>query len=72
MTVYTYTNARQNLARLLDEASDGTVYITRKNGQLFQLMLVEDERSGLDVPGVDSNLSAAEIVDLIREMRDAR
>lgn len=73
MSVYTYTSARQNLAKLLDEASDQIdVYIKRKNGQLFKLVPIQDDSSGLDVPGIDTDLTTKEIVEIIRSMRDER
>lgn len=38
MEVYTYSEARQNLASLLDEAErDGEVRITRRDGRTFSL-----------------------------------
>ncbi len=49
--VYTYTEARQNLARLLDKAvAEGEVRIRRRDGQI--LILRPDTRTGspLDVP----------------------
>jgi PHD/YefM family antitoxin component YafN of YafNO toxin-antitoxin module len=40
MNVYTYTEARQNLASLLDQAArEGEVRIKRKDGQVFVIKL---------------------------------
>lgn len=73
MSVYTYTSARQNLARILDEASnEADVFIKRKNGQLFKIVHIEDDKSGLDVPGVDTDISTQEIVQMIRASREDR
>jgi hypothetical protein len=42
MNVYTYTEARQNLASLLDQAvRDGEVRIKRKDGQIFVQKLLQ-------------------------------
>ena len=73
MSVYTYTSARQNLARVLDEASGHVdVHIKRKNGQLFKVVAVSSEVSGLDVPGVDTDIGTDKLIDIIRHAREVR
>lgn len=71
MRVYTYSEARQNLASLLDVAQrDGAVRIRRRDGRSFVL---QPERSGvspLDVEGVDPGVTTDEIVTIIREGRE--
>ena len=70
MTVFTYSEARQKLATLLDRAKvEGEVRIKRKDGQVFVIKPLRESGSPLDVPGVDLGLSAAEIVDFVREGR---
>lgn len=70
MTIYTYSEARQKLASVLDEAKDdGEVLIKRKDGSLFTVKPVLPSQSPLDVEGIDINISAEEIVDIIREVR---
>lgn len=69
-TVYTYTEARQNLATLLDKAAaEGEVRIKRRDGQVFVIRLETSERSPLDVGGIDLDLSAEEIVAFVAEGR---
>ena len=73
MNSYTYSEARQQLAKVLDEAArDGAVRITRRDGQVFVLQPVTDDRSPLDVPSVKLNkkLDRDEIVSLVREGRE--
>ncbi|HEX6038748.1 type II toxin-antitoxin system Phd/YefM family antitoxin [Longimicrobium sp.] len=73
MKVYTYTEARQNLATLLDEArDDGAVAIRRRDGSTFLLTPEQKRRSPLDVPGVNIGITVDEIVDVVREAREAR
>ena len=73
MSTYTYTDARQKLAQVLDEANGPAgVFIKRKNGQLFQITPVDQLASGLDVPGVDVDIATDEMVQLIRGMREKR
>jgi prevent-host-death family protein len=72
MKTYTYSEARQQLAGLLDEASrQGEVRIRRRDGRLFALQPVRSTKSPLDVPPVTSNVRLTEILDFIREGREA-
>jgi antitoxin Phd len=67
---YTFSEARQKFAAVLDNAKrDGEVRIVRKNGTVFIVRPEKKGRSPLDVPGIDLKLTAAEIVELIREGR---
>ena len=68
--VYTYSEARQNLASLLEKAMrDGEVRVRRKDGQLFVIVPAATGGSPLDVKGVDLNLSQEEIVAFVQEGR---
>lgn len=70
MRVYTYSEARQKLASLLDEAREkGEIRIKRRDGSEFVVRPLETGRSPLEVPGVDSDVSREEIVDAGRESR---
>jgi prevent-host-death family protein len=73
MKVYTYSEARQRLARVLDEARrEGTVHIRRRGGELFVLQPARAARSPLDVRGVKANLRPGELLDIMREIREGR
>ena len=68
MTVFTYSQARQNLATLLDLAlRRGGVLIQRKDGNMFTVTKASVKKSPLDVPSVRVNIQTAEIVKIIRE-----
>ena len=70
MTIYTYSEARQNFASILEQARQvGQVLVRRKDGTIFVIKPVEKNDSPFDVPGIDLNLSRDEIVDLLREVR---
>lgn len=72
MRTYTYSEARQRLADLLDQARrDGRVLIRRRDGTTFALQPVTMERSPLDVPAVSARLKRGELVDLVRGERIA-
>lgn len=71
MQVYTYSEARQKLAIVLDEAeSSGKVLIRRKDGRTFALVPEKIASSPLDVPFIKVNITTQEIVDIIREGRE--
>src|SRR5208337_2376499 len=68
MKVYNYSEARQQLAELLNRASrEGGVEIRRRNGQAFLVRPAAPSGSPLDLPGIDAGLSRKEILDLVRE-----
>ncbi len=63
MKTYTYSEARQQLATLLDQARrEGRVQIRRQDGSTFVLQPIVSDRSPLDVPGVRSRLRRGELV----------
>jgi hypothetical protein len=70
---YTFSQARQQLATLLDEASrEGEVQIRRRDGRSFVVQPVVEARSPLDVPAVSTDLTTVEILALVRESRRPR
>ncbi|MCX7011578.1 MAG: type II toxin-antitoxin system Phd/YefM family antitoxin [Candidatus Sumerlaeota bacterium] len=53
MKVYSYTEARQNLAEVLDTAeATGKVLIRRRGGSVFALIPERASKSPLDVPSI--------------------
>lgn len=71
MTIYTFSEARQNLSTLLEKAmAEGKVLIRRRDGSVFALVPVPRKSSPLDVKGVDLDLSREEILDILREVRE--
>ena len=72
MQVYTYSEARQKLAYVLEQAeSSGKVLIRRKDGRIFELTPLQNKQaSPLDVPSIDVDITSAEIADLIRQGRE--
>jgi antitoxin Phd len=70
MNVYTFSEARQKLATVLEEAQrKGAVRIKRRDGSEFEIAPVRSQASPLDVQGVDLGLSDEEIVSAVREVR---
>ena len=73
MKVYTYSEARQNLADLLDQARDeGEMRIRRRDGSEYLIRPHQDEGSPLDVPAVDIDVQAEEIVAAVHVGRELK
>ena len=53
MKVYTFSEARQKLAEVLDLARTEQVLIKRRGGETFVLSLRKSGGAPFDVPGVD-------------------
>ena len=71
MTVYTFSEARQKFASLLERARrEGAVRVKRRDGQVFVIQPERKRRSPLDVPGITADISKEEIVGVVREMRE--
>lgn len=70
MRVYTYSEARRELASLLDQAiNEGEVRIRRRDGQSFVILPERREGSPLDVEGIDLGITTAEILESVQEGR---
>lgn len=70
MTVYNYSQARQNLSSLLERAKEeGQVMIKRKDGSTFVVKPISAQYSPLDIEGIEVGISREEIVDIQREIR---
>ncbi len=70
MDVYTYSEARQQLSSLLDEAeTTGKVIIRRKDGRRYAVVPELPPVSPLDIPTIDTNLTVKEVIKLVRRQR---
>ena len=71
MKVYTYSEARQRLSRLLDEArTTGETRIKRQDGSEFMIKPVSTPGSPFDVKGVQTKATTKDILSAIRESRE--
>ena len=71
MREYSFTEARQHFASILDEAKrEGAVCIKKRDGEAFYIKPAVPKKSPLDVKGVDLGISSSEIVETIREGRE--
>jgi antitoxin Phd len=72
MNIYTFKEAREKLASLLDQvAREGEVRIKRRDGQMFIIRLYKRVDSPLNVKGLKLNISRQDILESIREGRRA-
>jgi antitoxin (DNA-binding transcriptional repressor) of toxin-antitoxin stability system len=69
MKVYTYTQARRNLAEVLDRSKSEKVLIRRRGGEVFRVRPHPPEGSPFDVEGVRIKVSTADILSVIRNVR---
>jgi hypothetical protein len=70
MRVFTYSEARQNLARLLALAQSEEVRIRRRDGSVFVLRAETDGgKSPFDVPGIETRATTDDILEAVRESR---
>ena len=70
MKVYTYREAQKKLGEVLKRArEDGEVRIRHSDGSEYALRPQPSRDSPLNVPAVETDVSASEIVEAIRESR---
>lgn len=69
MKVYTYSEARQKLSKVLDSAREEEVLIKRRGGETFSLVLRKIPGSPFDVPGVRTSASTEDILEAVSESR---
>ncbi len=71
MKTYTYSQARERLANILEEAKKEEIVIRRRKGDMFSILpKTPSSRSPFDVPGLSKKISRKEILEAIRESRE--
>lgn len=71
MKTFTYSEARQNLARLLAFAQREEVEIRRKDGSVFSVRAKENAvGSPFDVPGINTQATTTDILDAVGASRE--
>jgi len=70
MKVFTYSEARQNLAKILVMAQSEEVDIRRRDGTVFSLKSKQTKvASPFDVPGIKTKASTRDILNAIKDSR---
>ena len=72
MKIYTYSEAREKLASILEESKTEEVVIRRRKGDTYVIVPQSSgpRRSPFDVPSLSKGLSIREILEAIRESRE--
>jgi hypothetical protein len=72
MKTYSFSEARQKLAEVLDRAREEDGNITRRSGEVFVVRRRELPSSPLDIPVVKTSqsITTADIVEAVRESRE--
>jgi hypothetical protein len=69
--IYTYSQAREKLAALLEESKKEKVVIRRRKGDMFSIAPKSPSRhSPFDVPGLNKKITRKEIVQALYESRE--
>jgi hypothetical protein len=71
MKIYTYSQAREKLADILEESKSEEVVIRRRKGDMFSIAPKSPRlRSPFDVPSLRKGITRKEILEAIRESRE--
>ncbi|MGE5239705.1 MAG: prevent-host-death protein [Chloroflexota bacterium] len=71
MKIYTYSQARERLADILEESKNEEVVIRRRKGDMFSIApKLPSRRSPFDVPGLNKKITRKELLEAIRESRE--
>ncbi len=71
MKVFTYSEARQNLSKLLMIAQNEDVEIRKRDGSRYSLSSIKEKKgSPFDIKGVKSKATTQDILDAIRDSRE--
>lgn len=70
MKVFTYSEARQNLSKLLIIAQNEEIEIRRKDGAIFSLTSkMKKVTSPFDIPGIKTKATTQDILSAIEDSR---
>lgn len=71
MKIYTYSQAREKLADILEESKKDEVVIRRRKGDMFSIApKTPSRRSPFDVPNLGKRITRKKILEAIREYRE--
>jgi prevent-host-death family protein len=72
MKVYTYSEARQHLAAVLNIARTEEVVIKRRGGESFSIIFRKGTKSPFDIPGIKTKATTKDILTAVRESRERK
>ena len=73
MRAYDYRQAKENFDAVLDTALKEDVIIKKSDTLVFRLVAVQQKQhnSPFDIDGITTDITTAEILDILRECREA-
>ena len=69
MKVYTYSEARQKLSKLLEVARNEEVIIRKRSGEVYSIIYRKPLVSPFDVKGLKTRAKTKDILDAVEESR---
>jgi hypothetical protein len=72
MKVYSYSEARQRFAEILNTARKEEVIIKRRGGEAFSITFRRIANSPFDVPGIKTNAKTKDILEAVKESRERK
>ena len=69
MKVYTYSEARQNLSKILNESKAEDVLVRRRGGGVFRISPESRTGSPFEIEGVKPTATTSDILRAVREVR---
>ncbi len=70
MKVYTYSEARQRFAEVLNIARKEEVIIKRRGGETFAIVFKKTPKSPFDIPGIKTKATTKDILEAIKDSRE--
>ena len=70
MKVYTYSEARQRLAEVLNIARKEEVIIKRRGGESFTIIFKKTPKSPFNIPGIKTKATTKDILAAIKDSRE--
>jgi hypothetical protein len=70
MKVYSYSEARQRLANILNIARTEEVLIKRRGGETFSIIFRKNKKSPFDVRGITTRATTSDILDAVKKSRE--
>lgn len=70
MKVYTYSEARQRFAEVLDIARKEEVIIKRRGDETYAIVFRKTTKSPFDIPGIKTKATTNDILEAIKDSRE--
>ena len=69
MKVYTYSEARQKLSKLLEDARNEEVIIRKRSGEVYSITYKKPTISPFDIKGIKTKAKTRDILDAVEKSR---